>query len=416
MAISGKRILTKGAQGLTLGALVAGTVAFVGADKTVALTVDGQSQDVHTYGRTVADVLRTADVDVDSNDEVSAPLDSTVRTGSTVRVKLARSVTVDLDGEKRTVDTTADTVGDLAKQLGVSDDAELSLGKDVTLASSTSQLSVVTPKRVSLDLAGKRSTVSTTATDVADLLKEQGVKPDSDDVVTPALNTVLTDGGSVAWQRVETKKKATTSDLAAGTITVKTDNLEQGETKTVRQATEGKRTTVSKLRYVNGKVVSTEVISSEITTKPTPKLVQVGTKAPEKESTAKHADESDSSSKKTSSSSKDSSSKDSETKDSASSASKDSSTSASGPSGSVDGVWQKLAQCESGGNWSINSGNGYYGGLQFTASTWAAQGGTKYAALPHQATAAQQVEIAKKLQAKAGWGQWPGCTAKLGLR
>ncbi|MGO1320653.1 MAG: ubiquitin-like domain-containing protein [Galactobacter sp.] len=403
MAFPGKRILTKGAQGLTLGALVAGTVAFVGADKTVALTVDGQTQDVHTYGKTVEDVLRSADVAVDSNDEVSAPLDATVRNGSSVRVKLARSVTVNLDGEERTVNTTADTVGDLADQLGVADNAELSLGKDVVLASSTSQLSVVTAKSVTLDLAGKRSTVSTTATDVADLLKEQGIKPDSDDVVTPALNSVLTNGGNVTWRQVQTKKKTSTSDLAAGTITVKTDDLEKGETKTVRQAKQGQRTTVSKVRYVNGKVVATEVVSSEITTKPVSKLVQVGTKAPEKESTAKHAEDSSSSS---------SSSEKSDSKDSSS----ESKPASNGPSGSVDGVWQKLAQCESGGNWSINTGNGYYGGLQFTASTWKAQGGTKYAALPHQATAAQQVEIAKKLQARAGWGQWPGCTSKLGLR
>jgi hypothetical protein len=82
----------------------------------------------------------------------------------------------------------------------------------------------------------------------------------------------------------------------------------------------------------------------------------------------------------------------------------------------VSGVWQKLAQCESGGNWSANTGNGFYGGLQFTASTWAAQGGTKYAALPSQASASEQVAIASKLQKAAGWGQWPACTAKLGLR
>jgi uncharacterized protein YabE (DUF348 family) len=409
---SGKRILTKGAQGLTLGALVAGTVAFVGADKTVALTVDGTTQDVHTYGKTVADVLHAADVEVDAADEVSAPLDATVRTGAQVRVKLARSVSVNVDGEQRTVATTADTVGDLADQLGVADDAQLSLGKDVTLASSTTDLSVVTPKHVTVDLAGKRTTVSTTATDVADLLKERGITPGPDDVVTPAANTVLTDGAHVVWQRVQTKKTTSTSALAAGTITVRTDDLDRGETKTVRAGRQGERTTVSQVRYLNGKVVSTEVVSSSITTKPVSKLVQVGTAAPEEksepESSAKHADDASTSSTSSDSSSDASTSSDS----SKSSDSSGSSTS----SGSVSGVWQKLAQCESGGNWSINTGNGYYGGLQFTASTWQAQGGTKYAALPHQATAAQQVEIASKLQAKAGWGQWPGCTAKLGLR
>lgn len=76
-------------------------------------------------------------------------------------------------------------------------------------------------------------------------------------------------------------------------------------------------------------------------------------------------------------------------------------------------VWDRLAACESGGNWSINTGNGYYGGLQFTLSTWQSVGGTGY---PHQHSRAEQIKRGKILQARSGWGQWPACTAKLGLR
>ncbi|MEY9998106.1 LysM repeat protein [Streptomyces sp. V4I8] len=71
--------------------------------------------------------------------------------------------------------------------------------------------------------------------------------------------------------------------------------------------------------------------------------------------------------------------------------------------------WDAVAQCESGGNWSINTGNGYYGGLQFSASTWAAYGGTKYAATADQATKAQQIQIAEKVLASQGSGAWPAC-------
>ena len=78
-----------------------------------------------------------------------------------------------------------------------------------------------------------------------------------------------------------------------------------------------------------------------------------------------------------------------------------------------DSVWDDVAQCESGGNWSINTGNGFYGGVQFSASTWRAMGGS---GLPHQASRETQIAVAKKLQARAGWGQWPGCSSKLGLR
>lgn len=79
------------------------------------------------------------------------------------------------------------------------------------------------------------------------------------------------------------------------------------------------------------------------------------------------------------------------------------------------GVWQALAQCESGGNWSINTGNGYEGGLQFLNSTWLAMGGGAYAQHAYDATPAQQIAVAQRLQAQAGWGQWPACARKLGL-
>ena len=85
-------------------------------------------------------------------------------------------------------------------------------------------------------------------------------------------------------------------------------------------------------------------------------------------------------------------------------------------SAAPDSDWDRLAQCEAGGNWQINTGNGYHGGLQFNAGTWAAYGGTAYAPTADLATREQQIEIAKKTQAAQGWGAWPACTAKMGLR
>jgi resuscitation-promoting factor RpfA len=75
-------------------------------------------------------------------------------------------------------------------------------------------------------------------------------------------------------------------------------------------------------------------------------------------------------------------------------------------------TWDALAQCESTGNWSINSGNGYYGGLQFSPSTWRAFGGS---GMPHQASKAEQIRVAENTLAAQGWGAWPACSAKLGL-
>ncbi|CAM5672321.1 transglycosylase family protein [Streptomyces afghaniensis] len=78
------------------------------------------------------------------------------------------------------------------------------------------------------------------------------------------------------------------------------------------------------------------------------------------------------------------------------------------------GVWDRIAQCESGGNWHINTGNGYYGGLQFAASTWRAYGGTAYAPTADQASKSQQIAVATKVQRAQGWGAWPTCSARAG--
>ncbi|MGW7419130.1 transglycosylase family protein [Streptomyces sp. NPDC054813] len=79
-----------------------------------------------------------------------------------------------------------------------------------------------------------------------------------------------------------------------------------------------------------------------------------------------------------------------------------------------NGVWDRIAQCESGGNWHINTGNGYYGGLQFSASTWRAYGGSAYASTADQASREAQIAVATKVQQAQGWGAWPVCSARAG--
>lgn len=93
------------------------------------------------------------------------------------------------------------------------------------------------------------------------------------------------------------------------------------------------------------------------------------------------------------------------------------SSQAGAPAPSVAGgsTWDRLAQCESGGNWAINTGNGYYGGLQFNQGTWASNGGTAYAPSAHLATREQQISIAERVAAGRGFAPWPACAAKLGL-
>lgn len=79
-------------------------------------------------------------------------------------------------------------------------------------------------------------------------------------------------------------------------------------------------------------------------------------------------------------------------------------------------TWNRLAHCESTSRWHINNGNGYYGGLQISPSTWRAFGGKKFARLPHRATKGEQIRIGERIKRGQGWGAWPHCSRVIGVR
>ncbi len=79
-------------------------------------------------------------------------------------------------------------------------------------------------------------------------------------------------------------------------------------------------------------------------------------------------------------------------------------------------TWNRLAHCESSGRWHVNTGNGYYGGLQISASTWRAYGGRHFAVLPSRASKPQQIRVGERIKHGQGWHAWPACSARLGLR
>jgi resuscitation-promoting factor RpfA len=89
--------------------------------------------------------------------------------------------------------------------------------------------------------------------------------------------------------------------------------------------------------------------------------------------------------------------------------------SASPAEAATTATWDRLAKCESGGRWHINTGNGYYGGLQFSPGTWRAYGGGRFASSAHRATKAEQITVAERLLDARGWSPWPACSRKLGL-
>ncbi|MDN4160417.1 transglycosylase family protein [Nocardioides abyssi] len=90
---------------------------------------------------------------------------------------------------------------------------------------------------------------------------------------------------------------------------------------------------------------------------------------------------------------------------------------AQAPAGAApERTWDRLAECESGGRWHVDTGNGYFGGLQISKSTWDGFGGRKHARFPHGASKGEQIRVAERIQDAQGWGAWPACSSELGLR
>ncbi|MBO3725425.1 resuscitation-promoting factor [Actinomyces bowdenii] len=196
------------------------------------------------------------------------------------------------------------------------------------------------------------------------------------------------------------------------TVEKETDSLPEGETKVETQGVDGVTRTVYEVTTVDGQEASRTPVSTVVLTQRVDEVVLVGTgKAQSTPAPSTAAPDSGA----TTSKGEAEPSPQAPSEDSGSSSSSDSGSSSGGSGGaSADdsGVWAQLAQCESGGNPSTNTGNGYYGLYQFSLSTWQSVGGT---GLPSDASAEEQTMRAQMLQQRAGWGQWPHCAAKLGL-
>ena len=191
-----------------------------------------------------------------------------------------------------------------------------------------------------------------------------------------------------------------------GSLQQESSDLPQGESKVATPGVDGVVRTTYEVTTVDGKEVSRRPIAQVVVTQKVDEVVLMGTGAAKKQEQSQPQAQAPAPS-----ASPDSSSGSDGSGGSASAGG--SGDSGGGTSEVGDDVWGRLAQCESGGNPKTNTGNGFYGMYQFTLSTWQSLGGTGY---PHEADAATQTAMAKKLQAQAGWGQWPACADKLGLR
>lgn len=361
-----------GTQLVVLCALVLGLVAFVGNNKTVTLNVDGKVTSVQSFGGTVGQVVKSANVELKPADRVSPSADAKVENGTVINVNMAKAVKVSLDGSEKTINTTAPDVAGLVTELGVASSSSVSVPKDAQLAVAGSFVSISTPKTVSIVADGKASTATTTAGTVAQVLEDAGITLGVDDRTSQPGNAHVVNNMVVKVSRVDTSQTAaTTEDVAFDSMTTESAELLKGEKEVTQAGVAGKVDKSFKLVMVDGREASRTLVSETVSVQPVTEKVTVGTKA-------KPA------------------------------AAAGTNTGASAPAMMNEAMWDKIAQCESTGNWSINSGNGYYGGLQFDIRTWIGSGGGAYAPNASLATKAQQIDIANRVYAQRGLQPW-GC-------
>ena len=356
--------------GVVVLAVVGTTVGYATMTREVTLSLDGEDQQVTALGGTVREILDAEGVEVTDRDIVAPALDEAVEDGDRINVKFARPLELSVDGETTTHWVTEDQVAAALGEIGTSfGQAKLSTSRGAEIDRGGMELEVVTPKRLTLAVAGKKPVRRTMAVlTVEEALERMGVEVDGNDRAKPAVETVLDDGDRVVYTDVRvTRERVKREALDFGTVEQETDEMTEGETEVVREGRAGVRDVTYKLTYVNGELEVRKVVRARVLREPVDELVEVGT-APAP-------------------------------------------AAADFSGGST--VWDALAQCESGGNWAINTGNGYYGGLQFSLPTWQAYGGT---GLPSENSREAQIAVAERLRdATGGYGSWPSCSAKLGL-
>lgn len=365
------------AAGTVAGAALVGAAGTaVAAQKQVTVDVNGEAQHVRTYAGDVAGALQAAGVEVAPQDLVYPAPEEKLASGDTVTVRTAKPVAVVVDGVAQQLTSTASTVGELLDQAGVAGAAALDVDRDQPVTDGLN-VAVTTPKIVALRDGGNLVYVSAAAKTVGELLAARGVTFDSDDRLNHALTDPITPGMEIVLDRVTTTDRPETVVVEAPAEYVDDDTLDEGTEKVRREAVQGETKVIHRTVTVNGVVESEGVAGEKEVKMAKPAVIARGTKKAQAAS---------------------------------------GNTGAAAPSVADGSVWDSIAACESGGNWAINTGNGFQGGLQFTPSTWAGYGGTAYAPSADQATREQQIAVAERVQAAQGWGAWPACTARLGIR
>jgi uncharacterized protein YabE (DUF348 family) len=365
-----KKSVLKATIASVLVSLIGGGAAAIAMNKSVTVDIDGEARQVSTYADTVGEVLDDEGLDVGSHDALSPSPAASINDGGKIVLDRGRQLHLTLDGQKREFWVRATTVEDALKQINVATNGawmSADMGSDLPLNGMA--LEIKTVKNITLfDGGNKPKTMQTTAVTVQELVKELKLKLGPDDKIAPGGNLKVANGAEIRITRNGVTVINRTEKVKPPVQEVEDPNAMEGTEVVLDPGAPGQRVATYRITVKNGQEMARVEIGSKVTKQPKPKVVRIGTKEPPQ------------------------------------------------PVISDGAVWDELAQCESGGNWAINTGNGYYGGVQFDKGTWDANGGGQYAAYPNEASREQQIAIATKVRdSRGGYGAWPACSAKLGL-
>jgi uncharacterized protein YabE (DUF348 family) len=363
-----RRSVKYGLYGAVLAGVVGASAAFATAASgtPITLVVDGQTKKIDTSAHDVRGVLAGAGYHVGPHDIVAPSLASSVSRGETIVLKQGRLLHLLVDGKPRDVWTTAPTVADALAALGYPASDFVSVSRSKRLPLTATDLVLRSPKAVTVLHDHKRQRVTTTAGTVGQLLEELHVSVRPQDEVHPAITTALRNKMTVRVGRVTTKRVTVRESVPYAVIKHYSSAMYTDEVHVTTYGRQGSAKVTYNIISVDGKVSHRVVVQRTVLLRPRAQVETVGTK---------HRPV---------------------------------------PTVSSNGLnWDAVAQCESGGNWHINTGNGFYGGLQFDYSTWLAYGGGAYAPRADLASRDEQIAVATRLYNARGSSPWPVCGANL---
>jgi uncharacterized protein YabE (DUF348 family)/transposase len=339
----------------------------VAVHKTVTLSVDGSAMTVSTMKSRVIDVVRDNGFAVGDHDDLYPAANQPVHQFDTIVLRRGRPLQVSVDGKQsRQVWTTALTVDDALKQLSMSDAAPAAVSRASRLPLAGMALPVVSAKNVHINDGGVAGDRRLAALNVGLLLAAAGAPLESDDKVVPSASIPVTEGMQIAVTRIRTQPVTARMPLPPSTRRIEDPVMNMSRHVVEDPGAPGSQNVTFAVSIVNGVETGRRLVAHEVVTPARPSVLRIGAK-PGTEV----------------------------------------------PLVSNGATWDALAACEAGGNWAINTGNGFYGGVQFDQNTWERGGGLRYAARADLATREEQLAIAEVTRAGQGWGAWPVCSARL---